>query len=36
MLLGLEGEKVCDVACGTGKLILTYLDLIGEKNAQKS
>lgn len=33
-LLGLDGENVCDVACGTGKLILTYLDLIGEKNAK--
>ena len=28
-----DGDAVCDVACGTGKLILTYLDLIGyEKN----
>lgn len=34
-LFGLQGENVCDVACGTGKLILTYLDLIGEENAQK-
>ncbi len=24
-----EGDSVCDVACGTGKLILTYLELIG-------
>lgn len=24
-----DGSVVCDVACGTGKLILTYLDLIG-------
>lgn len=24
-----EGSVVCDVACGTGKLILTYLELIG-------
>ena len=24
-----DGEAGCDVACGTGKLILTYLDLIG-------
>ena len=24
-----DGDAVCDVACGTGKLILTYLDLIG-------
>lgn len=29
------GENVCDVACGTGKLILTYLDLIGKENAIK-
>lgn len=28
-LKGLDAENVCDVACGTGKLILTYLDLIG-------
>lgn len=33
-LFGLQGEKVCDVACGTGKLILTYLDLIGSENAR--
>ncbi len=33
--LDLEAENVCDVACGTGKLILTYLDLIGvEKSKQ--
>lgn len=30
-----EGEAVCDVACGTGKLILTYLDLIGYDEAKK-
>ena len=30
-----EGTSVCDVACGTGKLILTYLDLIGKKKARK-
>lgn len=29
----LEGEYVCDVACGTGKLILTYLDFIGYERA---
>lgn len=28
-LLNSKGDVVCDVACGTGKLILTYLDLIG-------
>lgn len=27
-----KGSNICDVGCGTGKLILTYLDLIG-KNA---
>ncbi len=30
-----EGSAVCDVACGTGKLILTYLDLIGFDNARQ-
>ncbi|MBE6782079.1 MAG: N-6 DNA methylase [Ruminococcaceae bacterium] len=30
-----EGNAVCDVACGTGNLILTYLDLIGHKKARK-
>lgn len=29
-----EGENVCDVACGTGKLILTYLDIIGFDRAK--
>ncbi|MDY5819823.1 MAG: N-6 DNA methylase [Candidatus Borkfalkiaceae bacterium] len=29
----LAGDNVCDVACGTGKLILTYLDTIGERKA---
>lgn len=32
---GLEGEIICDVACGTGKLILTYLDFIGKERAKK-
>lgn len=31
----LEGENVCDVACGTGKLILTYLNYIGFDKARK-
>lgn len=31
----LPGENICDVACGTGKLVLTYLDLIGFVNARK-
>lgn len=30
-----NGENICDVACGTGKLILTYLDLIGKDKATK-
>lgn len=30
-----EGTAVCDVACGTGKLILTYLDLIGKERARE-
>ncbi|MBR3889295.1 N-6 DNA methylase, partial [bacterium] len=30
-----SGENVCDVACGTGKLILTYLDLIGFQKAKE-
>lgn len=30
-----EGENICDVGCGTGKLILTYLDYIGKKKALK-
>lgn len=29
-----DGENVCDVGCGTGKLILTYLDYIGEEQAR--
>ena len=28
-----KGKNVCDVACGTGKLILAYLDILGEDNA---
>lgn len=30
-----EGENVCDVACGTGKLILTYLDILGYDSAKE-
>ena len=30
----LQGEAICDVACGTGKLILTYLDIIGCEKAR--
>jgi len=29
----LEGQSLCDVGCGTGKLILTYLDYIGKERA---
>ncbi len=29
----LEGQNLCDVGCGTGKLILTYLDYIGKDKA---
>ncbi len=31
----LEGQNLCDVGCGTGKLILTYLDYIGKERAIK-
>ncbi len=31
----LEGENICDVACGTGKLILTYLQLFEKNEVQK-
>src|SRR5574344_1295948 len=30
-----DGYNVCDVACGTGKLIPTYLDLIGYDKARE-
>lgn len=30
-----DGDNICDVACGTGKLILTYLKLIGNVAAKK-
>ena len=30
-----QGNAVCDVACGTGKLILTYLDMIGYSKARE-
>lgn len=30
-----KGSAVCDVGCGTGQLILTYLELIGYENARK-
>ena len=31
----LRGEKLCDVGCGTGNLILPYLELLGENLARK-
>lgn len=34
-LLDCSEDNVCDVACGTGKLILTYLDLLGKTKAKK-
>lgn len=30
----LDGDAVCDVCCGTGNLILTYLQLLGKENAE--
>ena len=30
----LDGNNICDVACGTGKLILTFLDFIGFEKAK--
>jgi SAM-dependent methyltransferase len=30
-----EGTNVCDVGCGTGRLILTYLSLLGYDEARK-
>ncbi|MCI9585186.1 MAG: N-6 DNA methylase [Bacilli bacterium] len=32
-LKSLDGENICDVGCGVGNLILTYLDVIGRDNA---
>jgi len=34
-LLELKGENICDVGCGTGRLILSYLDLIGPEQSRK-
>lgn len=31
----LEGTNICDVACGTGQLILTYLKIAGKEKARK-
>lgn len=30
-LVGLKGDNICDVGCGTGNLILSYLKIIGEE-----
>lgn len=32
-LIPLKGENLCDVCCGTGNLILSYLSLIGKRKA---
>jgi len=32
-LYEIDGNNVCDVGCGTGNLILSYLDLIGRKKS---
>ena len=32
-LVDLKGEKICDVGCGVGNLILSYLEVIGEEKA---
>ncbi len=34
-LINLKGEKICDVGCGCGNLILSYLDTIGPDEAIK-
>ena len=34
-LLKQNGENICDVGCGTGNLILTYLELLGKNNTTK-
>lgn len=34
-LRDLEGENICDVGCGTGNLIISYLNIIGEEKAKK-
>lgn len=35
LLLDEQGENVCDVACGTGNLILAYLEKIGKRKAHE-
>jgi predicted RNA methylase len=34
-LLGLKGKNICDVACGTGNLVLAYLRQLGKNTATK-
>ncbi len=34
-LLSLEGENICDVGCGTGNLIISYLELVGLEKAME-
>lgn len=34
-LIPLQGSKVCDVACGVGNLILSYLDLLDKNEAYR-
>ncbi len=34
-LLHQNGENICDVGCGTGNLILTYLELLGKNKTIK-
>ena len=31
----IQAENICDVACGTGKLILSYFDYIGEEKTKQ-
>jgi predicted RNA methylase len=34
-LYKLDGENICDVGCGTGNLILSYLNLVGKERTEK-
>ena len=34
-LINLEGTNVCDIGCGTGNLILTYLATLGKEKARE-
>ena len=33
-LLDLPGDNICDLCCGTGNLILSVLDIMGEDKAK--